>query len=134
LHVDVSSLFLGCLLYADDFILVFPSISGLQAVLDKCTYVANIFSLQFNINQRHCIAIGKMNNIGKTPMILCGSSVVWRNTFKYLGIYLLAGKVLKFDITPCRRSLTLFLRMHGSVHGVYELVLLTLHESFGLPV
>jgi Reverse transcriptase (RNA-dependent DNA polymerase) len=71
----LSSLFLGCSLYADEIILVCPSISCLQAMLDKCTYVANVLSLQFNINKCHCIAIGKMHSIDKTPVILCGFSV-----------------------------------------------------------
>jgi hypothetical protein len=69
-------------------------------MLDKCTYVANVLSLQFNINKFHCTAISKMHNIDKTPVILCGSSVIRCNNIKYLGIHLLAGKGLKFDITP----------------------------------
>ena len=76
--------------------------------------VANILALQFNIKKCHCIVIGKMHNIDKTPVILCGSIVIWCNSIKYLGIYLLASKVLKFDVIACRRSfyrllVTLFL-------------------------
>ena len=34
------TLFLGCLLYADDIVLLSPSVSGLQTMLDKCSDVA----------------------------------------------------------------------------------------------
>ena len=44
----ISSLFLGCILYADDLLLLSPSVTGLQAMLDKCSEVAKVLLLEFN--------------------------------------------------------------------------------------
>ena len=49
----VSGMFLGCLLYADDIILLSPSVTGLQELLDTCYEVACSVSLQFNVHKRH---------------------------------------------------------------------------------
>ena len=32
----MCQMFVGCLLYADDIILLSPTVGGLQAMLDKC--------------------------------------------------------------------------------------------------
>ena len=42
---EISSLVLGCLLYADDMILICPSVNGLQVMLDKCSEIAILLSL-----------------------------------------------------------------------------------------
>jgi len=39
----ISGMFVGCLLYADDIILISPSVIGLQVMLDKCHDIAEIF-------------------------------------------------------------------------------------------
>jgi len=45
----ISSLFLGCILYADDTLLLSPSVIGLQAMLDKCAEEAKVLLLEFNV-------------------------------------------------------------------------------------
>ena len=38
----IPSLFLGCILYADDLLLLSPSVVGLQAMMDKCSEIAKV--------------------------------------------------------------------------------------------
>ena len=45
----VRQMFINCLLYADDVILLSPSISGLQEVHDICYKTSCSVSLQFNV-------------------------------------------------------------------------------------
>ena len=47
----VSQLFLGCLLYADDIIILSSSVGGLQSMLDKCYEVSCSVSLLFNVSK-----------------------------------------------------------------------------------
>jgi len=49
---------LGCLLYADDIILLSPWVTGLQEMLDRCYDMACSASLQFS-TQSHCLLVGK---------------------------------------------------------------------------
>ena len=44
-HID--SVFLGCFLYADDFIILSPSVYSLQLLLDTCAAVSNSSYLKF---------------------------------------------------------------------------------------
>ena len=104
----VASLFIGCLLYADDLILLCPSVAGLQSVLDKCSDIACILSLTFNVNKCHCIVIGKLCKILIDPMILSGKSIEWCNSIKYLGVKLVSYKILKFDVNPLKRAFYAF--------------------------
>jgi len=55
----ISSMFLGCVLYADDILLLSPSVVGLQSMLDKCSVLAELLSFEFNVEKSHCIVIGK---------------------------------------------------------------------------
>ena len=59
----------------------------------------------------------------------------WCSSIKYLGVNLLGGRSLKFDTMPTKRAFysacnSIF--MCGTAAG--ELVLLTLQESYSLPV
>ena len=45
----ISSLFLGCILYADNILLLSPSVVGLQSMLDKCSVLAELLSFDFNV-------------------------------------------------------------------------------------
>jgi len=68
-------------------------------------------------------------------MNLCGNPVEWRESIKYLGVYLQHGSSIKFDINPTKRAFyaacnTIFL--HGS--GADEIALLNLQETFSLSV
>ena len=47
----ISSMFLSFigLLYADDILLLSPTVAGLQKMLDKCSEIAEVISLEFNV-------------------------------------------------------------------------------------
>jgi len=95
--------YIGCLLYADDIILLSPSIAGLQCMLDKCCVVADDLSLAFSTSKSHAVVFGKMRKY-ELPVLYLGSTTVdWCSSIKYLGINLLGGRSLKFDIMPMKR-------------------------------
>jgi len=71
----VSGMFVGCLLYADDIILLSPSVTGLQEMLDSCYEVACSVSLQFNVHKCHCLVVGKMYKFAILPMSLAGQEI-----------------------------------------------------------
>jgi hypothetical protein len=55
----IKSMFAGCLLYADDIILICPSVSDLQDMLDLCVTMGKTVSLKFNPLKSCCLGIGK---------------------------------------------------------------------------
>jgi len=50
----IQSMFIGCLQYADDMILLCPRVKGLQSVLDSSVGVANDMSLRCNSLKSAC--------------------------------------------------------------------------------
>jgi len=89
----ISSMFLGCILYADDILLLSPTVAGLQKMLDKCSEIAEVISLEFNVEKAHCIVIGKIRNGQITPMSLCGKLKILLNGVKPLNILACICKV-----------------------------------------
>jgi len=45
----IGSVFVGCIMYAVDIILLCPSLRGLQQMIDTCCNVASLLSLEFNV-------------------------------------------------------------------------------------
>jgi len=98
----VHNLFLGCLMYADDLLLVSASIADLQRMLDVCSDVGTELCITFNSNKSHCLVIGP-NKINKLePITLSNLALEWVNSIKYLGISLVSGK--GFTVELCRNA------------------------------
>jgi len=51
----IHSVFRGCLLYADDMILICPSVQGLPAMLNECVQISSEFALEFNARKSYCM-------------------------------------------------------------------------------
>jgi len=100
----VSGMFVGCLVYADDIILIRPSVNGLQEMLGKCFDISQLLSLQFNTRKCHCLTVGKLSKVNISPMLLRGNKIEWCEDVRYLGVYLMGSKSVKFDISPIKRS------------------------------
>jgi hypothetical protein len=82
-------------MYANDILLLSPSIHGLQCMLDRCNVYGRKCDILFNPKKSACIAIGsradrtidsKMNklNIG-------GNEIQWVSELKYLGVHFQAA-------------------------------------------
>ena len=131
----IVNMFFGCLLYADDIMLLSPSVSGLQSMLDNCNKTVQDLSLKFNIYKSHCMVIGKAAVMDIGPIKLGGQDIQLYQSVKYLGVYLMAGKKLCFDLSPVKRAFytacnSIF--SHGS--GLDEIALLHLQEVYSLSV
>ena len=74
----VCQMFVGCLLYADDIILLSPTVGGLRAMLDKCFEISCVLSLKFNVCKSHFMIIGRMS---KTMLRFFSTRVInmWNN-------------------------------------------------------
>ena len=51
---------LGFTLYADDILLLRSSVLCLQIMLDKCSELATLLLLEFNVANTHCVVIGQI--------------------------------------------------------------------------
>lgn len=131
----VDGYFCGCFMYADDIILLSPSIKGLQCMLDNCFTSSIHLSLTFNCAKSHCICFGNFFKSPLPAMNLGDSHLDWCSQINYLGVFIIAGKCLKFDINPLIRA---FYSACNSIYSVAkycnELTHLALQESYCLPI
>ena len=84
--------FVGCLLYADDIILLSPSVNVLQSMLDVCSVTSRSLSLKFNCSKSFCIKFDPLSKYDTPDMFLCGNKISWADSIKYLGIIFISGK------------------------------------------
>ena len=83
--------------YADDIIILSPSLSGLQSMLDICTSVCHDLRMKFNNNKSYCIVFGNCRKRDIDPMQLDNDIINWVDSLKYLGVNIIGGK-LSFEI------------------------------------
>ena len=100
----VNSVFYGCIIYADDVILLSPSLLGLQAMLDTCTQYIVSHNIVFNRKKSVYTIIGKLHNTQPAPIYLDGTILEYVTRFKYLGITFSSGRTLSVDTACIKRK------------------------------
>jgi Reverse transcriptase (RNA-dependent DNA polymerase) len=127
--------YLGCIMYADDLLLISASVSELQVMLNTCGDIGSKLSIMFNGSKSKCLVIGpnKIKNI--STLTLNGASLIWEHKIKYLGIWLCSGKSFEVDLSEVRR------KFFASVNSILskckynnEIIKLQLLESQCLPI
>jgi hypothetical protein len=81
--------FYGCFLYADDIIILSPSVHGLQLMLDACSICCDTLSLKLNYDKSKCIIFGKCCVKTVNPMMVQSNCIPWVDSIKYLGFLLM---------------------------------------------
>lgn len=92
----VNGLFVGCLFYADDVMLLCPSVSGVA--------IADMLFLKFNPFKSQYLAMGKFASFSLPPMLLDSHPIPWVTSVKYLGVYIFSGRKFSFDITSVKQT------------------------------
>ena len=72
-----QGLFAGCILYADDVMLLSASLCKLQCMLNMCAEFAEEFGLSFNVKKSVCFVVGKEYGVGGLPDMCIGANK-WR--------------------------------------------------------
>ena len=70
-------------------------------------------TLTFNVKKCHCIAFGKNAAWSIDPMNISSCKIDWYDFIKYLGVYIVAGKGLLFNLDPVKRKFYAACISHG---------------------
>ena len=79
---NVNGCYIGCLMYADDLILLSATVNGLQAMPNCCFLTSTELHLQFNCAKFTCMAIGPGAAHSIPDMQLGSSFISWSSSFK----------------------------------------------------
>ena len=135
LGCHLRNTYIGCIMYADDLLLLSASVIELQNMLNVCGQIGSQLSIQFNSNKSKCLAIGPNKIKSIENLTLNGSSLEWVDKVKYLGIWISAGKCFQVDFSETRR------KFFSAVNSILskckytnDIVKLQLLESHCLPI
>jgi hypothetical protein len=127
--------FYGCLLYADDILLLSHSVNAMRQMLLVCEQFAVEFDVKFNSSKSVALRIGNRYNAQCAPFILAGEQLKYVKSVKYLGIYLVASSHFKTSVEHLKIK---FYRVFNCIYSKSkaansEMITVELLKTYCLP-
>jgi len=120
----MGNVFIGCVMYADDLLLISASLYDLQRLFDLCAMEACRLDMKFNANKSQIIRIEQMRRTHTCYISVGGSSVQFVHELKYLGWYIVSATRFKISIHRMRvRFLQCFNSLYSNCHNFSKPVL-----------
>jgi len=88
LGCHIKNFYAGCIMYADDLILLSASVVDLQSMLNICDTVGLELGINFNVTKSMCLAVGPLVNT-LSNITIRNFTLQWVNKLDYLGFFLL---------------------------------------------
>ena len=88
----VGEMYMGCIMYADDIILLSASLNMLQRMIKICETEAYYLDMKFNVAKSMILRVGYSYNVTCAKLSLNACELQFACKLKYLGVYLLSGK------------------------------------------
>ena len=79
---SISNTNIGCVLYADDIIVLSATVIGLQEMLNICNKTITDMDLSFNCKKSMCIRFGPVCKYTITDMYTGRSRISWCNSIR----------------------------------------------------
>jgi exonuclease III len=101
----IFSLNVCIFLYADDIVLLAPTITGLQLLLNTCENELNYLDMQINVKKSLCIRFGPAFDVKCKCLATINDSLLqWSNSCRYLGVHFISGRILKCAFDEAKRQ------------------------------
>lgn len=130
----IGDMFLGCVMYADDLILISASLCDLQAMVNICSSELDKIDMKINSKKSQVIRFGNSYRKLCKNITINGTEICCVDKLKYLGCSFVAAKSIKVGLHDMR------IKFYKSFNSLYskcskfgEPVLLHLVNSHCLP-
>jgi len=125
----------GSFMYADDLILIAPSVNELQIMLNICCKELSNIDLVLNELKSVCMRIGKRCHFKCSPLLTQSGSINWSDSVVYLGVKFVSAVKFKCDMEKAKP------KFYSSFNSIYSkigkinnpMVTLKLISSISLP-
>jgi len=96
-----KGVYIGCIVYADDILLISAFVVQLQQMLDLCSSCADDLDIHFNHKKSNLIKCGQdYNKANIDTLRLNGYDVTWVSRLIYLGInHIVSDKFINIDVS-----------------------------------
>ena len=99
----ISTICASIFLYADDILLIAPTVTGLQTLLHVCENELIIIDMQLNVNKSMCMRFGPRFDCEVVELIsLSGSVLKWVDSCRYLGVFFVSGRSFKCSMSNAK--------------------------------
>ena len=98
LGCHLLSIFMVCLMYADNLCLLAPTRGAMQKLISICVEYCDEFCLSFNVKKSKILVFGKIDSSIITPLTLNDEPIDIVSSWKYLGCTIVSGAKLCFSI------------------------------------
>ena len=126
---------MSALMYADDLILLTPSLVELQRMVDFCCKELAEIDLKLNNAKSTCMRIGPRWHRPCSPILTDNGPICWVTETTYLGVTIVAGPKFKVSLDNCKTnfysSLDAIYSQLGKINSIF--VTLKLISSIALP-
>jgi len=128
---------LAVFMYADDILLLAPSVVALQKLLLLCEEEISLLDMAINASKSHCMRIGpRCNNFCANVTTRNGTVINWTDSIRYLGVFITKSSHFKCSHDSAKKS---FYRSFNAIFGkvgrlASEDILVNLIRAKCLPV
>ena len=125
------------ILYADDILLLSPTLYGLQHMLNECERRLQELNMAINFKKTCCLRIGpRFDSHCCCIRSITGCALPWVTYMRYLGVYLLSSRTFRCSLDQAKRG---YFRSVNAILGkvgriASEEVVLQLVSSKCLPI
>ena len=99
------------LLYADDIVLLAPSVHSLQLLLHTCEDELSSLDMRLNIKKSVCIRIGPRYKADCCNLVTRDNcELLWCNNIRYLGVYTTSSAVFTCCLSDAMHSIGLSIK------------------------
>jgi len=96
--------YVGCVMYADDLVLIASSICTMQLMINVCSDEIAYPDMRFTVAKSSVMRTGKRYKQQCASLTVCNVSLQFVAEIKYLGIHILSGQHLLLDISRLKWS------------------------------
>src|SRR6218665_3282926 len=130
----IGDMFLGCIMYTDDLILISASMCDLQVMTDICSDELINIDMKLNIAKSQILRIGSRFRNSCKSIIVNGVEICHVDKLKYLGYFIFAAKSFKLSLHEMRiKFYRAFNSLYSKCYKFSEPVLLHLVSSHCKP-
>jgi hypothetical protein len=132
----LSKMCVSIFVYADDIVLIAPSVGSLQSLLTLLEGLLEELDMRINASKSSCIRFGSRHDAECADLTMRNGDVLpWVSVSRYLGVYFLSGRIFRCCFDHAKRH---FYRSFNAVFGkvgrfASEEVVLSLLRSKCLP-
>jgi len=89
LDANIGASCTAIFLYADDIILIAPSVRALQLLINICISELNYLDMAINVKKSAWMRFGpRYKNVCANVVVVSGALINWVTSSRYLGVYL----------------------------------------------